>query len=103
MLIAINGAYLATTYCHALESFGAEDQDLKITNNISSFVEWLHSELKLLPDTMSKIGDYGVAACSEMLLHLLEQQGCDHFKAFESRSFEFPSPEDVQHQAKLLI
>jgi succinylarginine dihydrolase len=55
------GAYLATEYHRALESFGAEAQDFKITDNISSFVEWLHSELKLLPDTMSKIGDYGAA------------------------------------------
>jgi tRNA nucleotidyltransferase/poly(A) polymerase len=43
------GAYLATEYHRALESFGAEAQDFKITDNISSFVEWLHSELKLLP------------------------------------------------------
>jgi hypothetical protein len=78
------GAYLATEYRRALESFGAEAQDFKITDNISSFVEWLHSELKLLPDTMSKIGDYGAATCSEMLLHLLEGQGCDHFKTFGS-------------------
>jgi hypothetical protein len=63
-------------------------------------VEWLHSELKLLPDTMSKVGDYGAATCSEMLLHLLEQQGCDHFKAFGSRSFEFTMPEDVLAPSK---
>jgi hypothetical protein len=44
---------------------------------------------------MSKIGDYGAATCSEMLMHLLEQQGRDHFKAFGNRSFEFPTPEDV--------
>jgi hypothetical protein len=67
------GAYMATEYRRALESFGAEAQDFKITDNISSFVEWLHSELKLLPDTMSKIGDYGAATCSEMLLNLLER------------------------------
>jgi DNA repair exonuclease SbcCD ATPase subunit len=78
------GAYLATEYRRALESFGAEAQDFKITDNISSFVEWLHRELKLLPDTMSKIGDYGAGTCSEMLLYLLEQQGCDHFRAFGS-------------------
>jgi hypothetical protein len=89
------GAYLATEYRRALESFGAEAQDFKITDNISSFVEWLHKELKLLQDTMSKIGDYGAATCSEMLLYLLEQQGCDHFRAFRSRSFVFPSPDDV--------
>jgi hypothetical protein len=89
------GAYLATEYRQALESFGAEAQDFKIIDNISSFVEWLHSELKLLPDTMSKIGDYGAGTCSEMLLYLLERQGCDHFKAFGSRSFVFPSPDDV--------
>jgi hypothetical protein len=31
------GAYLATTYRHTLESFGAETQYFKITYNISSF------------------------------------------------------------------
>jgi hypothetical protein len=94
------GAYLATQYRRALESFGAEAQDFKITDNISSFVEWLHSELKLLPDTMSKIGDYGAATYSEMLLYLLERQGCDHFKAFGSRSFVFPSPDEVPAPSK---
>jgi hypothetical protein len=94
------GAYLATEYRRALESFGAEAQDFKITDNISSFVEWLHSELKLLPDTMSKIGDYGAATCSEMLLNLLERQGCDHFKAFGSRGFAFPSPDDAPAPSK---
>jgi hypothetical protein len=96
------GAYLATEYRRALESFGAEAQDFKITDNISSFVEWLHSELKLLPDTMSKIGDYGVATCSEMLLYLLERQGCDHFKTFESRCFAFPSPDEVPTPSKMV-
>jgi hypothetical protein len=47
---------------------------------------------------MSKIGDYGAATCSEMLLH----QGCDHFKAFGSRSFEFPTPEDVPAPSKTI-
>jgi chromosome segregation ATPase len=59
-------AYLAIEYRRALESFGAEAQDFKITDNISSFVEWLHRELKLLPDNMSKIGDYGAVTYSEM-------------------------------------
>jgi hypothetical protein len=94
------GADLATEYRRALESFGAEAQDFIITDNISSFVEWLHSELKFLPDTMSKIGDYGAATCSEMLLHLLERQGCDHFKAFGSRGFVFPSPNEVPSPSK---
>jgi uncharacterized phage infection (PIP) family protein YhgE len=94
------GAYLATEYRRALESFGAEAQDFKITDNISSFVEWLHSELKLLPDTMSKIGDYGAATCSEMLLYLLERQGCNHIKAFGSRNFEFPLPDKVPAPSK---
>jgi hypothetical protein len=91
---------LATAYHRALESFGVETQDFKVTDNISSFVEWLYSELKVLPDTMSKVGDYGAATCSEMLLHLLEQQGCDRFKAFGSRSFEFPTPKDVPAPSK---
>jgi uncharacterized phage infection (PIP) family protein YhgE len=96
------GAYLAMAYHRALETFGAEAQDFKITDNISSFVEWLHSELKLLPDTMSKIGDYGAATCSKMLLHLLEQQGCDHFRDFRSRGFEFPSLDDVSAPSKIV-
>jgi hypothetical protein len=96
------GAYLVTEYRRALESFGAEAQDFKITDNISSFVEWLHSELKLPPDTMSKIGDYGAATCSEMLFHLLEQQGCNHFKAFGSRGFEFPSPDETPAPSKMV-
>jgi hypothetical protein len=66
---------LATAYRRALESFGAETQDL--------------------PDTMRKVEDYGAATCSQTLLHLLEQQGCEHFKAFGSRNFESPSSEDV--------
>jgi hypothetical protein len=96
------GAYLAMAYRRALESFGAETQDFKINDNISSFVEWLHSELKLLHDTMSKVGDYGAATCSEMLLHLLEQQGCDHFKA-EIEALNSLHPRMCQPQAKRLI
>jgi uncharacterized phage infection (PIP) family protein YhgE len=96
------GTYLATAYRRALESFGVEAQDFKITDNISSFVEWLHSELKLLPDTMSKIGDYGAATCSEMLLHLLEQQGCNHFRAFGSRASNSLPPTMCQSQARQL-
>jgi hypothetical protein len=88
------------TYRRALESFGAEAQDFKITDNISSFVEWLHNELKLLPDTMSKIRDYGAATFYEMLMHLLEQQGYDHFRAFGNRGFVFPSPHDVLAPSK---
>jgi hypothetical protein len=51
---------------------------------------------------MSRVGDYGAATCSEMLLHLLEQQGCDHFKAFGTRSFEFPTPKDVPSPSKIV-
>jgi hypothetical protein len=94
------GAYLATAYCRALESFGAETQVFKITENISSFVQWIHNELKLLPNTMSKVGDYGAATCSETLLHLLEQQDCKHFRTFGSRSFEFPTAEEMRAPSK---
>jgi hypothetical protein len=37
-----------------------------------------------------------------MLLHLLEQQGCEHFKAFGRRNFEFPSSEDVPAPSKIV-
>jgi hypothetical protein len=55
---------LATAYRRALESFSVETKEFKITDNILSFVEWRHNELKLLTDTMSKIRDYGVVTCS---------------------------------------
>jgi hypothetical protein len=100
-LIAINGGHIWPRHIIVLlKALVLKPRTSKVTDNISSFVEWLHSKLKLLPDTMSKIGDYEAATCSEMLLHLLEQQGCDHFKAFESRSFEFPTPEDVPVPSK---
>jgi hypothetical protein len=89
------GAYLATAYHRVLERFGAETQEFKVTDNIGSFVQWLNSELKLLLDTMSKVGDYGAVTCSQTILHLLEQQGCEHFKTFRSQNFEFPSSEDM--------
>jgi hypothetical protein len=53
------GAHLATAYRRVLKCFGAETQEFKITYNIGSFVQWLNNELKLLPDTMSKVGLWG--------------------------------------------
>jgi hypothetical protein len=93
-LIAINGGHIWPRHIAVLVK--------ALVPKPRSFVEWLHSELILLPDTMSKVGDYGVATYCEMLLHLLEQQGCDHFKAFGSRSFEFPTPEDVPAPRKTI-
>jgi hypothetical protein len=94
------GAHLATTYRRVLEHFAAEAQEFKITDNIGSFVEWLNNELKLFPDTISKVGDYGAVTCSQTMLHLLEQQGCEHFKTFGSRTFEFSSSEDMPAMSK---
>jgi hypothetical protein len=94
------GAHLATAYRRILERFGAKAQEFKITNNIGSFVEWLNNELNLLPDIISKVRDYGVATCSQTMPHLLEQQGCEHFKTFGSRAFEFPSSEDMPAVSK---
>jgi hypothetical protein len=51
---------------------------------------------------MSKVGDYGAATCSETLLHLLEQQGCEHFRTFGSRSFEFPTAEEMPAPSKTI-
>jgi hypothetical protein len=94
------GAHLATAYRRVLEHFGGETQEFKITYNIGSFVQWLNNELKLLLDTMSKVGDYGAVTCSQTILHLLEQQGCEHFITFRSRNFEFPSFEDMPAASK---
>jgi hypothetical protein len=94
------GAHLAMAYRCVLEHFCAETQEFKITDNIGSSVQWLNSKLKLLSDTMSKVGDYGAVTCSQTILHLLEQQGCQHFKTFGSRNFEFPSSEDISTTSK---
>jgi hypothetical protein len=62
----------------------------------------MNSQLKILPDTISKVGDYGAATCSQAIFQLLEQQGCEHFKAFGARSFEFSSPDEMPTRAKRL-
>jgi hypothetical protein len=98
----VGGHILPRRIVMLLKALVSKPKTSKVTNNISSFMEWLHNKLKLLPDTMRKIGDYGAATCSEMLMHLLEQQGCDHFKAFGSQSFEFPTPEDVPAPSKTI-
>jgi hypothetical protein len=51
----------------------------------------MNDELKVLLDTMSKVGDYGAITSSEAIFQLLEVCGCDHFKVFGTRGFEFPS------------
>jgi hypothetical protein len=89
------GAHLATTYRHVLERYGAETQEFKITDNIASYCLWMNSELKLLPDIMSKVGDYGVVTWSEAIFQLLERQGCELFKTFGAQGFEFTSSEDM--------
>jgi hypothetical protein len=96
------GAYLATAYRHVLERYGAETQEFKITDNIASYCLWMNNELKLLPNTMSKVGDYGVATCSEAIFQLLERQDCEHFKTFGSRGFEFPYLEDMPSPSKIV-
>jgi uncharacterized phage infection (PIP) family protein YhgE len=94
------GAHLASAYHRVLERFGAEAQEFKITDNIGSYCQWMNSGLKLLPDTISKVGDYGAATCSQAMFQLLEQQGCEHCKAFGARSFEFSSPDEMPARAK---
>jgi hypothetical protein len=54
----------------------------------------------LLPDTISKVGDYGVTMCSQTIFHLLEQECCKHFKTCGARGFEFPSSEDMPTPSK---
>jgi hypothetical protein len=60
----------------------------------------MNSELKLLFDKITKVGDYGAVTCSQTIFHLLEQQGCERFKTFGSRGFEFPSSKDKPTPSK---
>jgi ribosomal protein S16 len=85
-----------------LERFGADAQEFKIIGNIGSYCQWMNSELKLLSDTISKVGDYGAATYSQTIRQLLEQQGCEHFKAFGARGFEFPSPDEMPAPSKIV-
>jgi hypothetical protein len=94
------GVHLAFAYRRSLELYGAETQKFKVTDNIASYCLWLNSELKLLPNTMSKVGDYGATTCSETIFHLLEERGCEHFKAFGTRGFEFPSSDAMPTLSK---
>jgi hypothetical protein len=91
---------LASAYRRVLERFGAEAQEFKITANIGSYCQLMNSDLKLLPGTISKVGDYGAVMCSQTILQLLEQQGCKHFKAFGACGFEFPSPDEMPAPSK---
>lgn len=94
------GLHLAQAYCWVLERYGAETQDFKVNDNIATYYLWMNSELKLLPDTMSNIGDYGVVTSSEAIFHLLEERGCEHFKAFGTHGFEFPSSDTMPTPSK---
>jgi hypothetical protein len=85
-----------------LERYGAETQDFKVNDNIATYYLWMNSELKLLPDTMSNIGDYGVVTSSEAIFHLLEERGCEHFKAFGTHGFEFPSSDTLPAASKIV-
>jgi hypothetical protein len=78
-----------------LERYGVETQTFRVTDNITSYYSWMNNELKLLPHTMLKIGDYGAVTSSEAIFHLLEVCGCEHFKGFGTRGFEFLSSEDL--------
>jgi hypothetical protein len=62
----------------------------------------MNTESKLLPDTMSKIGDYGAAISIEAILHLLEELNCDNSKIFGTRRFEFPLSEDLPAPRKMV-
>jgi hypothetical protein len=62
----------------------------------------MNDELKVLPDTMSKVGDYGAATSSEAIFQLLEARGCDHFKVFGTRGFEFPSSGEMPTPSKIV-
>jgi hypothetical protein len=52
-----------------------------------------------MPDTMSKIGDYGAATCSEMLLIFSSDRAVIISKLL-SRGFAFPSLDDVPDPSK---
>jgi hypothetical protein len=62
----------------------------------------MNDEPKVLPDTMSKVGDYGAATSTKAIIQLLETHSCDHFKAFGTRGFEFPSSVEMPAPSKIV-
>jgi hypothetical protein len=96
------GVHLAHTYHRVLERYGAKIQTFRVIDNIASYYTWLNDELKVLPDTMSKVGDYGAATSSEAILQLLEARDCGHFKTFGTRGFEFPSSGEMPAPSKMV-
>jgi hypothetical protein len=63
----------------------------------------MNDEPKVLPDTMSKVGDYGAATSTKAIIQLLETHSCDHFKAFGTRGFEFPSSVEMPAPVRALM
>jgi hypothetical protein len=96
------GVHLAHAYRRVLERYGAETQTFRVTDNIASYYTWMNDELKVLQDTMSKVGDYGAATSTEAIPQLLEARGCKHFKAFGTHGFEFPSSGEMPTPSKTI-
>jgi hypothetical protein len=94
------GVHLPHTYRRVLERYGAKTRTFRVTDNIASYYTWMNDELKVLPHTMSKVGDYGATTSSEAIFQLLEVHGCDHFKAFGTHGFEFPSSGEMPAPSK---
>lgn len=89
------GLHLNRQYQDGLNQFAAEPQPFPSTGDTNKFFQWLEDELKFLPGILSKVGDYGAATSVETLLHLMECEGCDHFKKLGSRSYEFLTHSDI--------
>jgi chromosome segregation ATPase len=61
------GVHLAHTYRRVLERYGAETQTFRVTDNIARYYTWMNDELKVLSDSMSKVGDYRAVTSSETI------------------------------------
>jgi hypothetical protein len=92
---------LASTYHRGLELYGGETQKFKVTNNIASYYLWMNCELKLFPDTMSKVGDYRAATCSKTIFHLLEERAVNILRLLVLMDSSSLLQTPCQPQAKL--
>ncbi|CAL5026711.1 unnamed protein product [Urochloa decumbens] len=79
----------------ALQRFGAEPQEMPREMTRERFFHWLDTEFKMLPGIMDRVGDYAASVCTDALLRLLSDCGCEHLKKLGGRGFVFPSAEGL--------
>ncbi|CAN6327580.1 unnamed protein product [Urochloa humidicola] len=86
-------------YREALQQFGAEPQDVPREMTVDRLFHWLDTEFRMLPETLSRAGDYGASVSSGSLLQMLECLGCEHFMRLGTQNYNFPTAEQLANES----